>query len=241
MAPRLQQNALKAFSHNKKSFLAEVQSIGSVHHVNLVRLRGFCAWKSQRLLVYDFMSNGSLDWWIYHGVREHILYWECRTNIILDIAKGLAYLHEERIDDYNDERNLGVWYLALEWLSSVITEKVDVYSFGIVLLVILCRRKNLDRSLPEERWHLLHVFQKCWEQQTLLDMVGINIEDKHINSKEVVEMMKMALWCLQTNYTRRPSMSSVVKVSEVKVSEGGMNIESNLDYNFTYPKLQGKQ
>ncbi|KAI3730406.1 hypothetical protein L1987_61576 [Smallanthus sonchifolius] len=81
---------LEGLAHVKKSFLAEVQSIGSIHHVNLVRLRGFCAWKSQRLLVYDFMSNGSLDRWIYHGIREHILEWESRKKIILDIAKVLG-------------------------------------------------------------------------------------------------------------------------------------------------------
>ncbi|PWA55792.1 hypothetical protein CTI12_AA423290 [Artemisia annua] len=66
---------LEGLTHVKKSFLAEVESIGSIHHVNLVRLRGFCAWKSQRFLVYEFMSNGSLDRWIYHGVREHVLEW----------------------------------------------------------------------------------------------------------------------------------------------------------------------
>ncbi|KAJ0475853.1 putative protein kinase RLK-Pelle-SD-2b family [Helianthus annuus] len=86
---------LEGLSHVKKSFLAEVESIGSIHHVNLVRLRGFCTWKSQRFLVYDFMSNGSLDKWIYHGVREQILEWECIKKTILDIARGLAYLHEE--------------------------------------------------------------------------------------------------------------------------------------------------
>ncbi|KAJ9554147.1 hypothetical protein OSB04_018192 [Centaurea solstitialis] len=79
----------------KKSFLAEVESIGSIHHVNLVTLKGFCALKSQSLLVYEFMSNGSLDRWIYHGHRKHVLGWERRKKIILDVAKGLAYLHEE--------------------------------------------------------------------------------------------------------------------------------------------------
>ncbi|KAJ0669763.1 putative protein kinase RLK-Pelle-SD-2b family [Helianthus annuus] len=260
---------LEGLSHIKKSFLAEVQSIGSIHHVNLVRLRGFCTWKTQRFLVYDFMSNGSLDKWIYHGNQEHILDWKCRKKIILDIAKGLAYLHEEcrqKIihldikpqnilldDDFNakvsdfglskliDRNQSQVMttmrgtpgYLAPEWLSSVITEKVDVYSFGIVLLEILCGRKNFDRSQPEEEnWHLLRVFQKCWEQETLLDMVDMNSEGMQRNGTEVVELMKMASWCLQTDYTRRPSMSTVVKVLE-----GGMNVESNLDYNFTDPRL----
>ncbi|KAM0047217.1 putative protein kinase RLK-Pelle-SD-2b family [Helianthus debilis subsp. tardiflorus] len=86
---------LEGLSHIKKSLLAEVQSIGSIHHVNLVRLKEFCAWKSQRFLVYDFMSNGSLNRWICHGVRKQILEWECRKKVILDIAKGLAYLHED--------------------------------------------------------------------------------------------------------------------------------------------------
>ncbi|KAM0047179.1 putative protein kinase RLK-Pelle-SD-2b family [Helianthus debilis subsp. tardiflorus] len=261
---------LEGLSHIKRSFLAEVQSIGSIHHVNLVRLRGFCTWKSKWFLVYDFMSNGSLDKWIYHGVREQILEWKCRKKVILDIAKGLAYLHEDcrqkiihldikpqnilldddftakvsdfglsKLIDRNQSQVMTTMrgtpgYLAPEWLSSVITEKVDVYSFGIVLLEILCGRKNFDRSQPEEEsWHLLHVFQKCWEQETFLDMVDKNSEDMQNNATEVVEMMKMASWCLQTNYTRRPSMSSVVKVIE-----GAMDIESNLDYNFTDPRVQ---
>nr|GEY78628.1 G-type lectin S-receptor-like serine/threonine-protein kinase SD2-5 [Tanacetum cinerariifolium] len=262
----------------KNSFLAEVESIGSVHHVNLVRLRGFCAWKSQRLLVYEFMSNGSLDQWIYHGDREHILGWVCRKKIILDIAKGLTYLHEDcrqKIihldikpqnilldDDFNakvsdfglskliDRNQTQVLttrvkgtpgYIAPEWWSSIITEKVDVFSFGVVLLEILCGRKIFDRSLPEESWHLLAVFQRSWEQGVLLDMVDVGSsdmvdrysEDMQAHGTEVVEMMKVASWCLQTNFARRPSMSSVVKVLE-----GVKSVESNLDYNFTDPRMQ---
>ncbi|KAJ0492795.1 putative protein kinase RLK-Pelle-SD-2b family [Helianthus annuus] len=174
---------LEGLGQVNRSFLAEVQTIGSIHHVNLVRLRGFSAWKSQRFLVYEFMSNGSLDRWIYHGVREHVLGWECRKKIIFDVAKGLAYLHEDcrqkiihldikpqnilldsdfnaKVSDFGlskfiDRNQSQVMttmrgtpgYLAPEWwLSSVITEKVDVYSFGIVLLEILCGRKNFDRS-----------------------------------------------------------------------------------------------
>ncbi|KAJ0847533.1 putative protein kinase RLK-Pelle-SD-2b family [Helianthus annuus] len=260
---------LEGLAHVKKSFLAEVQSIGSIHHVNLVRLRGFCTWKSRRFLVYDFMSNGSLDRWIYHGVRKQILEWECRKKVILDIAKGLAYLHEDcrqKIihldikpqnilldDDFNakvsdfglskliDKTQTEVMttikgtpgYIAPEWRTSIITEKLDVYSFGIVLLEILCGRKIFDRSLPEESWYLLSVFQSCWEQGTLVDMVDRHSEDMQVHKVEVMEMMKVAAWCLQTNFKRRPSMSLVVKVLE-----GVMHVESNLDYNFTDPRIQ---
>ncbi|XP_071729196.1 G-type lectin S-receptor-like serine/threonine-protein kinase SD2-5 [Rutidosis leptorrhynchoides] len=260
---------LEGVGQVNKSFLAEVESIGSIHHVNLVRLRGFCACKSERFLVYEFMSNGSLDRWIYYEDREHVLEWDCRKKIILDVAKGLAYLHEDcrqkiihldikpqnilldqdfnaKVSDFGlskliDRNETEVMttmrgtpgYLAPEWLSSVITEKVDVYSFGIVLLEILCGRKNFDRSQPEESWHLLGVFKKCWEQETLLEIVDGQSEDMKVHSTEVTEMMKVASWCLQTDFTKRPSMSMVVKVLE-----GMLKDESNLDYNFTDPRVQ---
>ncbi|KAM3302022.1 hypothetical protein P3S67_016524 [Capsicum chacoense] len=79
----------------KKSFLVEVETIGSIHHANLVQLIGFCTEKSHRLLIYEFMTNGSLEKWIYHGKQELTIDWNCRRMIIQDIAKGLAYLHEE--------------------------------------------------------------------------------------------------------------------------------------------------
>ncbi|KAF5777578.1 putative protein kinase RLK-Pelle-SD-2b family [Helianthus annuus] len=260
---------LEGLGQVNSSFLAEVQTIGSIHHVNLVTLRGFCAWKSKRFLVYEFMSNGSLDRWIYHGIREHALEWECRKKIILDVAKGLAYLHEEcrqkiihldikpqnilldsdfnaKVSDFGlskliDRNQSEVMttmrgtpgYLAPEWLSSVITEKVDVYGFGIILLEMLCGRKKFDKSQPEESQHLLDVLQKCWEQGTLKDMVDKYSEDMETHSSEVVEMMKLASWCLQYDYTKRPSMSMVVKVLD-----GVMEVESRLDYNFTDPGMQ---
>ncbi|KAI8551252.1 hypothetical protein RHMOL_Rhmol06G0170800 [Rhododendron molle] len=84
---------LDGLSQIKKSFLAEVETIGNIHHVNLVRLIGFCSEKSHRLLVYEYMPNGSLDRWIFR--QEHTLWVESRKKIILDVAKGLAYLHEE--------------------------------------------------------------------------------------------------------------------------------------------------
>ncbi|KAM0047220.1 putative protein kinase RLK-Pelle-SD-2b family [Helianthus debilis subsp. tardiflorus] len=71
--------------------------------------------------------------------------------------------------------------IAPEWRSSIITEKLDVYSFGIVLLEILCGRKVFDRSQPEESWHMLFVFQKGWEEGTLLDMVDKHSEEMYVH------------------------------------------------------------
>ncbi|XP_028100091.1 G-type lectin S-receptor-like serine/threonine-protein kinase At1g34300 [Camellia sinensis] len=59
-----------------KEFFAEVETFGHIHHVNLVRLIGFCTKKSCRLLVYEYMTNGSLDNWIFWNNQRPCLNWQ---------------------------------------------------------------------------------------------------------------------------------------------------------------------
>ncbi|KAJ3708468.1 hypothetical protein LUZ61_012173 [Rhynchospora tenuis] len=77
----------------EKQFRNEVSTIGIVQHVNLVRLRGLCCERNKRLLVYDYMENGSLDKKLFHG-NSTVLNWKRRYQIALGAARGLAYLHE---------------------------------------------------------------------------------------------------------------------------------------------------
>ncbi|KAL4620634.1 hypothetical protein ACB092_06G169800 [Castanea dentata] len=257
---------LTSFGQEKKSFFAEVESIGSIHHVHLARLIGFCAETLHRLLVYEYMCNGSLDKWIFHRVQESPLDWQTRRNIVLNVAKGLAYLHEEcrqkiihldikpenilldenfnaKISDFGlsklierDQSQVVTTmrgtpgYMAPVWLNSGITEKVDVYSFGVVVMEVCCGRKNMDLSQPEEDMHLLNLFKRKAEEGQLLDMVDKSSEDMQLHGAEVVNMLRVAAWCLQSHFIRRPSMSVVVKVLE-----GVMHVEDNLDYNFSSP------
>ncbi|XP_022755699.1 G-type lectin S-receptor-like serine/threonine-protein kinase SD2-5 [Durio zibethinus] len=118
-------------------------------------------------------------------------------------------------------------YMAPEWLSSVITEKADVYSFGIVVLEILCGRKNVDGSLQEEDRHLLRLFRRKQEEGQLVDLIDKCSEDMQANAAEVMEMMKVATWCLQNEHVRRPSMSTVVKIFE-----GSVDFVGTLNENF---------
>ncbi|PHT43600.1 hypothetical protein CQW23_17625 [Capsicum baccatum] len=119
-------------------------------------------------------------------------------------------------------------YLAPEWLNSVITEKVDVYALCIVVLEVLCGRKNLDPSQANENVHLLTGFERKAYQQQLMDMVDKNNEDMQTYKEAVTEMLSIAAWCLQGDFTKRPSMSLVVKALE-----GLVSVETILDYDFT--------
>jgi hypothetical protein len=80
--------------HGQKEFLAEVCTIGKIQHVNVVRLRGFCSEQSHRLLVYDYMSNGPLSYYLKQEGSPS-LSWDIRFRIAVGTARGIAYLHEE--------------------------------------------------------------------------------------------------------------------------------------------------
>lgn len=118
-------------------------------------------------------------------------------------------------------------YMAPEWSTSQITEKVDVYSFGVVVMEIISGRKNLDYSQPEGSVQLITLLQGKAENGQLEDMIDENSDDMQLHKEEVVEVMKLAMWCLQSDKNRRPAMSLVVKVIE-----GERDVEANLDYNF---------
>ncbi|XP_041002520.1 calcium/calmodulin-regulated receptor-like kinase 2 [Juglans microcarpa x Juglans regia] len=89
--------AVKVLASNSKQgereFQTEVSVLGRLHHRNLVNLVGYCVDKGQHMLIYEFMSNGSLENLLY-GQEEQILSWEERLQIALDISHGIEYLHE---------------------------------------------------------------------------------------------------------------------------------------------------
>ncbi|CAL9002645.1 unnamed protein product [Prunus brigantina] len=77
-------------------FWAEVSVIGNINHRNLVKLWGFCADNEHKLLVYEYLENGSLNRLLFSSDGELGL--EQRYNIALGTAKGLSYLHEECLE-----------------------------------------------------------------------------------------------------------------------------------------------
>ncbi|GJN11416.1 hypothetical protein PR202_ga29609 [Eleusine coracana subsp. coracana] len=87
---------LQGMRQGEKQFQTEVRALGRIHHTNLVHLVGFCLRGAERLLVYDFMVNGSLDSHLFGDMN--ILDWNTRFQVILGVAKGLNYLHDECLE-----------------------------------------------------------------------------------------------------------------------------------------------
>ncbi|KAF3457366.1 hypothetical protein FNV43_RR02023 [Rhamnella rubrinervis] len=86
---------LQSVRQGEKQFRAEISTIGTIQHVNLIRLRGFCCQGGKRLLFYDYMSNGSLDSHLFQEKNSNFLDWKTRYQIALGTARGLFYLHEK--------------------------------------------------------------------------------------------------------------------------------------------------
>ncbi|XP_065618519.1 G-type lectin S-receptor-like serine/threonine-protein kinase LECRK3 [Quercus suber] len=82
----------KVVQEGEEEFKTEVSVIGQTHHKNLVRLLGYCDEGQNRLLVHEYMSNGSLASFLFGIFRPH---WNQRVQIAFGIARGLMYLHEE--------------------------------------------------------------------------------------------------------------------------------------------------
>jgi len=236
----------KLVEEGEREFQAEVRAIGKTHHRNLVRLIGFCSEGSKRLLVYEYMSNGSLGKLLFGDQRRPD--WDERVRIALDIARGILYLHEEceapiihcdikpqnilmdefwtaKISDFglakllmpDQTRTFTVirgtrGYMAPEWNKNTpISLKADVYSYGIMLLEILCCRRNLHVNVLEPEEILLSGWAyKCFVAGEVNKLVPSEVIDKNV----MENMVKVALWCIQDEPSLRPTMKGVVLMLE---------------------------
>lgn len=78
----------------EREFQAEVEALSRAQHKNLVSLQGYCRHGNDRLLIYSYMENGSLDYWLHESVDGgSLLKWDVRLKIAQGAARGLAYLH----------------------------------------------------------------------------------------------------------------------------------------------------
>lgn len=79
----------------EREFQAEVETLSRAEHPNLVHLQGYCRYKNDRLLIYTFMENGSLDYWLHEKIDgPSSMSWETRLRVAQGAARGLSYLHQ---------------------------------------------------------------------------------------------------------------------------------------------------
>ncbi|CAK9148819.1 unnamed protein product [Ilex paraguariensis] len=237
----------KMVTEGKKEFRTEVSVIGQTHHKNLVCLLGYCDEGEYRLLLYEYMSNGSLASLLFGIFKPD---WNQRQNIAFEVARGFMYLHEEcstqvihcdikpqnillddsftaRISDFglakllmNDQTRTDIGirgtkgYVAPEWFRNIaITAKVDVYSYGVMLLEIICCRRKLEMERENEEEAILFDWAyDCNKAQRLDKLVDDEEVRNHMNRLE--KLVMVAIWCIQDDPSLRTSMKKVILMFE---------------------------
>ncbi|WJX10379.1 hypothetical protein P8452_01113 [Trifolium repens] len=233
-------------------FKSEIAVLTKVRHRHLVGLLGYCLEDNEKLLVYEYMPQGTLSQhlfdWKDDGSKP--LDWKTRLSIALDVARGVEYLHglaqhifihrdlkpsnillgddmRAKVSDFGlvrlapegqasfETRLAGTFgYLAPEYaVTGRVTTKVDVYSYGVILMEIITGRRAIDNSQPEENAHLVTWFRRILLNKDSFEKVidpAMDINEEGLGSFR--DIAGLASHCCAREPNQRPEMGQIVNV-----------------------------
>ncbi|KAG4968727.1 hypothetical protein JHK87_034378 [Glycine soja] len=220
-----------------EEFKNEVILIAKLQHRNLVRLRGYCIEGDEKILLYEYMPNKSLDSFIF-GIARGMLYLhqdsrlrvihrDLKTsNILLDEEMnpkisdfGLAKIFGGKETEACTGRVMGTFgYMAPEYaLDGFFSTKSDVFSFGVVLLEILSGKKNTGFYQSKQISSLLGHAWKLWTENKLLDLMDPSLCET-CNENEFIKCAVIGLLCVQDEPSDRPTMSNVLFMLDIEAA-----------------------
>ncbi|XP_049413467.1 wall-associated receptor kinase-like 1 isoform X3 [Solanum stenotomum] len=246
-------------------FINEILILSQINHRHIVKVLGCCLETQVPLLVYEYISNGTLSSHI-HGNLSHssnptvskselddqilphpaiILSWDHRVRIAAEIAGALSYMHScastpilhrdikssnillddnfrAVVSDFGLSRLLSVdkthlttmvggtfGYIDPEYFrSGQLTDKCDVYAFGVILAELLTSQRVVTSNQPEDPGLVIR-FTLALKENRIIEIVDPEIvkevEDEHV----ILAVAELAKRCLNFNARRRPSMKEV--------------------------------
>ncbi|KAH7427713.1 hypothetical protein KP509_10G056500 [Ceratopteris richardii] len=244
----------------EREFQAEVETLSKAQHKNLVPLQGYLHMGNERLLLYSYMENGSLDYWLHERIDSGTcLDWPTRLKIAQGAAHGLAYLHHvcnphvvhrdikssNILLDEKFEAHLADFGLARLMMSTdthVSTEVVgtlgyippeyslalnatprgDIYSFGVVLLELLTRRRPVDickgRAAGDlVAWVLQH--RSIGRSEEIFDSSLLNKG----YDEQMMQVLDVACPCVSPEPIKRPTIGDVVNwLDQIGIEKGSV-------------------
>ncbi|KAL4294917.1 hypothetical protein HN51_045762 [Arachis hypogaea] len=232
-----------------KEFVQEIEILTTLDHKNIISLSGFCFEGNHLLLVYNFLSRGSLEENLHGNKKDSDAFgWKERFKVAVGVAEALDYLHNGcpqavihrdvkssnilLSDDFEPQLSdfgLASWgttsshvastdvagtfgYLAPEYfMHGRVTDKIDVYAFGVVLLELLSNKKPIDNECPKGQESLV-----MWATRILKDGKLSHLLDPNLGCEydhcQINRMVLAATLCIRRASRLRPQISLILKL-----------------------------
>ncbi|KAG5226263.1 inactive leucine-rich repeat receptor protein [Salix suchowensis] len=251
---------LHAFQFLEEQFISELKILGSLRHINLLPLLGFCIEQNKRFLVYEYMPNGNLYDWLHpkEESQEKVMEWGVRVKIAIGLARGLAWIHQNchtvrviHLDisskcillDRNFQPKLSnfgeAMLMSSTCTSSVNSElwemafvKEDVQGFGVVLLELITRVD--PRNMTDSSNNILDE----WNDHLLSSSSSSGAIDKSLIGRgfdaDIFQLLKVACRCVDPVPDRRPTMLQVYE--DIKAIRERCDLADDSE-NLTRPEI----
>ncbi|KAJ3673396.1 hypothetical protein LUZ60_006770 [Juncus effusus] len=231
--------------HETKEFAKEMLILSQINHKNVVKLFGSCLEVEVPMLVYEYISNGTLYHYLHDKNFKAFISSDVRLRIAAESADALAYMHSSasppilhgdvksanvllnnnfvaKVSDFgasklapNDEVEIATLvqgtcgYLDPEYLITCrLTDKSDVYSFAVVILELITRKKALYFEGSEDDKSLASSFCTAMKDRRFLEILDAQVRDE-IEIEALVEIGDLVMQCLSMNREERPTMREV--------------------------------
>ncbi|KAB5545212.1 hypothetical protein DKX38_013324 [Salix brachista] len=192
-------------THLTQQFVTEVALLSRIHHRNLVPLLGYCEEENQRILVYEYMHNGTLRDHIHGPASQKRLDWLARLQIAEDAAKA-----EEDLTHISSVARGTVGYLDPEYYANQqLTEKSDVYSFGVVLLELVSGKKPVSTEDFGSELNIVHWARSLIRKGDVMSIVD-PVLIGNVKMESIWRIAEVAIQCVEQRAVSRPRMHEII-------------------------------
>ncbi|KAK4801690.1 hypothetical protein SAY86_022177 [Trapa natans] len=219
-------------------FCREIELLARLHHRHLVSLKGFCVEKRERILMYEYMVNGSLKDHLHvcSALGRTPLSWRMRIQIAIDVANALVadfgLVHASKngsicFEPVNTDIRGTPGYMDPEYIvTQELTEKSDIYSYGVLLLELMTGRQAIQDGKNLVEWSRPYMAS----ESRMIELLDPAVHES-IDFGQLKTVVSIVQWCTQHEGRARPSVKQILRLlyESSEVVNSGSLVDDEID------------